>query len=95
MLAISGGVGTAGGCGALRLIPRSAFWNTAVAHVMLKESSVINPTQFTDTAANQSGINFWQRIFDDGALESCDPLEKLLAGCEIIAAVDDLDLLAA
>ena len=56
---------------------------------------MINPTQFTDTAADQSGLNFWQRIFNDGALESCDSLEKLLAGCEIIAAVDDLDLLAA
>ena len=56
---------------------------------------MINPTHFTDTAADQSGLNFWQRIFNDGALESCDPLEKLLAGCEIIAAVDDLDLLAA
>ena len=62
---------------------------------MLNSTSVINPTHFTDTAADQTGINFWQRIFNDGALESCDPLEKLLAGCEIIAAVDDLDLLAA
>ncbi len=62
---------------------------------MLNYTSVINPTQFTDTAANNSGINFWQRILNDGALESCDPLEKLLAGCEIIAAVDDLELLAA
>ena len=57
---------------------------------------MINHTQFTDRAAsNNSGNNFWQRILNDGALESCDPLEKLLAGCEIIAAVDDLDLLAA
>jgi hypothetical protein len=62
---------------------------------MLNYSSVINPTQFTDTAVNHSGINFWQRILNDAALESCDALEKLLAGCEIIAAVDDLDLLAA
>jgi hypothetical protein len=56
---------------------------------------VINPTQFTATAASNSGINFWQRISNDGALEDCAALEKLLAGCEIIAAVDDLDLLAA
>ena len=62
---------------------------------MLKETSVINPTEFTDMAETNSGANFWQRILNDGALASCDSLEKLLAGCEIIAAVDDLDLLAA
>ena len=63
--------------------------------MLLNRTSVINPTHFTDTAANTSGLNFWQRILNDGALENCADLEKLLAGCEIIAAVDDLELLAA
>ncbi len=66
-----------------------------MAHVLLNTASVINPTQFTATAGNSTGVNFWQRIVNDGALEDCDALEKLLAGCEIIAAVDDLELLAA
>ena len=71
-------------------LPRSAL-----AWVLLNGSSVINPTQFADMAGNTAGVNFWQRIVNDGALEDCGALEKLLAGCEIIAAVDDLDLLAA
>ena len=66
-----------------------------LARLLLNYSSVINPTQFTDVAGNNTGVNFWQRILNDGALEDCGALEKLLAGCEIIAAVDDLDLLAA
>ena len=66
-----------------------------MARLLLNQSSVINPTQFTNTATINSGINFWQRICNDGALDDCAALEKLLAGCEIIAAVDDLDLLAA
>ena len=55
---------------------------------------MINPTLLANTTANSS-IAFWQRILNDGALENCADLEKLLAGCEIIAALDDLDLLAA
>ncbi len=56
---------------------------------------MINPTHLTGTSDQNSGSNFWNRILNDGALENCADLEKLLAGCEIIAAVDDLDLLAA
>ena len=55
---------------------------------------MINPTLLSNSTEN-SGIAFWQRILNDGALDDCADLEKLLAGCEIIAAVDDLDLLAA
>jgi hypothetical protein len=39
--------------------------------------------------------NFWQRILNDDALVDCDDLEKLVAGCEFIAALDDVELLAA
>ncbi|MDQ6810055.1 MAG: hypothetical protein M3Z64_11630 [Verrucomicrobiota bacterium] len=38
---------------------------------------------------------FWQRIANDESLANCDSLEKLVTGCEIIAALDDLELLAA
>lgn len=39
--------------------------------------------------------NFWQRILNDDALANCGDLEKLVAGCEFIAALDDVELLAA
>jgi hypothetical protein len=55
---------------------------------------VINPTLHSTSSENTT-VAFWQRILNDGALAHCDALEKLVAGCEIIAAVDDLDLLAA
>ena len=59
-----------------------------------KQASVINPTLHSTSSENTT-VAFWQRILNDGALAHCDALEKLVAGCEIIAAVDDLDLLAA
>jgi hypothetical protein len=39
--------------------------------------------------------NFWERILNDDQLRGCDDLEKLLVGCEILAALDGQDLLAA
>ena len=39
--------------------------------------------------------DFWLRIFRDEELRHCDNLQKLLVGCEIIAALDGVDLLAA
>jgi hypothetical protein len=38
--------------------------------------------------------NFWERILNDDQLRDCDDLEKLLAGCEILVALDGQDLLA-
>ena len=55
---------------------------------------MINPT-VTSASSEQTAIAFWMRIINDGALQNCNDLEKLLAGCEVIAALDDLDLLAA
>ena len=40
-------------------------------------------------------VNFWERVLTDEQLRECSDLEKLLAGCEIIAAFDDLDELLA
>jgi hypothetical protein len=48
--------------------------------------------------SNETGTQpteFWQRILNDEQLRNCNNLQKLLAGCEIIAALDCIDLLAA
>jgi hypothetical protein len=37
--------------------------------------------------------SFWERLVEKEELQGCDALEKLLAGCEIIAALDSVDLL--
>lgn len=55
---------------------------------------MINPTLIS-TSFDSTTADFWQRIISDGALQDCDALEKLVAGCEVIAALDDLHLLAA
>ncbi len=39
--------------------------------------------------------DFWLRLLQDEELRDCDNLQKLLVGCEIIAALDGVDLLAA
>jgi len=39
--------------------------------------------------------DFWLRILRDEELRDCNDLQKLLVGCEIIAALDGVDLLAA
>ena len=54
---------------------------------------MITPTALEVRSANAR--SFWQRILNDGSLQQCNDLEKLLAGCEIIAALDDPELLAA
>jgi hypothetical protein len=59
-----------------------------------KQDCVINPTLHS-ISADTTTVAFWQRILNDGALQHCNDLEKLVTGCEIIAALDDLDLLAA
>ena len=39
--------------------------------------------------------SFWERLAEKEELQGCEALEKLLVGCEIIAALDGVDLLAA
>jgi len=58
--------------------------------IMLLTSDFFETSEFRDVAPA-----FWQRILNDEELRDCDNLEKLLAGCEIIAALDGRDLLAA
>jgi hypothetical protein len=54
------------------------------------------PATFIDS--NETGTqatDFWRRILRDEKLRDCDNLRKLLVGCEIIAALDGVDLLVA
>lgn len=53
---------------------------------------MITPTLLNPLPRSET---FWMRLLSDDALAPCENLEKLLVGCEIIAAMDDLDLLAA
>ncbi|MGH8163850.1 MAG: hypothetical protein ACREP1_05900 [Rhodanobacteraceae bacterium] len=39
--------------------------------------------------------SFWKQILEEEELRDRPSLEKILAGCEIIAALDDLELFAA
>ena len=61
-----------------------------------KYSNMIPTTDFVRISpALGHSPSFWERILKDDALSGCDDMEKLLAGCEIIAALDGVDLLAA
>lgn len=63
-----------------------------MARALLKEQGMLNPDS---TKAKSPATNFWFRILTDEELGDCDDLQKLLVGCEIIAALDAVDLLAA
>ena len=39
--------------------------------------------------------NFWESLINDEQLSDCSPLQKLLIGCELIAALDQVELLRA
>jgi hypothetical protein len=56
---------------------------------------MLNPAVIESHASRSSAENFWSRILTDEELGDCDDLQKLLVGCEIIAALDAVDLLAA
>ncbi|MDQ6764539.1 MAG: hypothetical protein M3Z22_00320 [Verrucomicrobiota bacterium] len=43
--------------------------------------------------AGNTQVTFWRNFLTDLSLEPLGDLEKLLAGCEVIAALDDLHLL--
>ena len=56
---------------------------------------MLNPAVIESHASRSVADNFWFHILTDEALGDCDDLQKLLVGCEIIAALDAVDLLAA
>ena|ERR1700731_1535563 len=67
----------------------------AVARAVLKKSGVLNPAVIEPRKRNSPADNFWSRLVTDEELRDCDNLQKLVIGCEIIAALDAVDLLAA
>ena len=56
---------------------------------------MILTADFSRDSESKNALTFWQRLLREEELQSCEPLEKLLVGCEIIAALDGVDLLAA
>lgn len=57
---------------------------------------MLNPAVVIESKATSSLTeNFWFRILNDEKLRDCNDLEKLLVGCELIAALDSAELLAA
>ena len=54
------------------------------------------PATLLESNENRNATaDFWIRILRDEELRNCDNLQKLVVGCEIIAALDGVDLLAA
>ena len=81
-----------------------AFWNLGFEISALrqcgtataKDSAHEHPLDlFGQSELRVATLAFWKRILNDEKLRECDNLEKLLAGCEIIAVLDGRDLLAA
>ena len=54
---------------------------------------MLTPTMHPSFRPNSA--SFWPRILTDDELCDCNGLEKLLIGCELIAALDGAQLLAA
>jgi len=60
-----------------------------------KHGSMLIPVLLETASVKEISADFWLRLFNDEALRDCDDLEKLVIGCEIIAAYDAVDQLAA
>lgn len=60
-----------------------------------KQHPVLNPAILKIAKANDIGADFWLRLFNDAELRDCDDLEKIVIGCELIAALDAVELIAA
>ncbi len=56
---------------------------------------MLNPAAVESLKTKSDHAEFWLRLLNNEALRNCDDLEKLVIGCEIIAALDSVDLLAA
>jgi hypothetical protein len=66
-----------------------------VACPLLKNGFMLNPAVIDTAKVHATDTNFWIRILNNEELQGSDNLEKLVVGCEIIAALDAVDLLAA
>jgi hypothetical protein len=57
---------------------------------------MLNPASLIESKmADSPAASFWLRLLTDKELKKCGDLQKLVAGCEIIAALDAVELLAA
>ena len=57
---------------------------------------MLNPALALDwRPANSLPSDFWAQILGDESLSDCDDLQKLVVGCEIIAALDAVEVVAA
>jgi hypothetical protein len=56
---------------------------------------MLNPAVIDSPGTPGPSSNFWSHLLNNEELRSFDDLEKLLVGCEIIAALDAVDLIAA
>ncbi len=63
-----------------------------LARPVLKRTRV-NKLQLAPEIQREQATGFWARLLQDESLRSCSDLERLLTGCEIIAALDDLKML--
>jgi hypothetical protein len=66
-----------------------------MARPLLRHGFMLNPAIIDTPKAHDNDSNFWMHILNNEELQNFDDLEKLVVGCEIIAAVDAVDLLAA
>ena len=56
---------------------------------------MLNPAVVDFPNAKTDPANFWLHLLKDETLRDCNNLEKLVIGCEIIAVLDAVELLAA
>ncbi|HEX4629388.1 MAG TPA: hypothetical protein VH188_00340 [Chthoniobacterales bacterium] len=56
---------------------------------------MLNPALLDSLDTKNAHVDFWLRLLNDEALHDCDDLEKIVIGCELIAALDSVHLLAA
>jgi hypothetical protein len=66
-----------------------------VACALLKDESMLNPAVIDFVQPRDPATDFWSHILNNEELQNSGDLEKLVVGCEIIAALDAVDLLAA
>jgi hypothetical protein len=62
---------------------------------VLNYGFMLNPAVIEFSEAKAESSDFWIRLLNDEQLRDFADLEKLVIGCEIIAALDAVDLLAA
>ncbi len=63
-----------------------------LAQPVLKRDRVITTPLFSQTSRALT-TDFWTELLSHKAMEPLTDLERLVTGCEIIAALDDLELL--